>query len=82
MPVVSGRLASRVEKASRPPAEAPIPTMGKTLSSAERDAGEAAGGEDRLLRFGVERFFNVRNSRQPENSGEKDKRLRPVSPAN
>jgi hypothetical protein len=57
MPVVSGKLASRAEKASRPPAEAPIPTTGKTLSSVEPDADEVRGGEERLLRFGVERFF-------------------------
>ena len=58
MPVVSGRLASSAENASRPPAEAPIPTTGKTLSSVEPDAGAFEGGEEeRLVRFGVERFF-------------------------
>ena len=57
MPVVSGRLASKAEKASRPPAEAPIPTIGKTLSRAERGPGVVMGGAERLLRLGVERFF-------------------------
>jgi len=32
--------------------------MGKTLSSVEPDAGTLEGGEEeRLLRFGMERFF-------------------------
>jgi hypothetical protein len=65
MPVVSGRLARRAEKASKPPAEAPIPTTGKTLSSVDPDAVEVdpdaaeveGGEEERLLRFGIERFF-------------------------
>jgi len=60
MPVVSGKLASSAENASRPPAEAPIPTTGKTLSSVEPDAGKVTGREERLLRFGVERFFTDR----------------------
>ena len=67
MPVVSGRLASRAENASRPPAEAPIPTMGKTLSSVEADAGTfEGGGEERLLLFGMERFFTGQTLRSAE----------------
>jgi len=35
-----------------------MPTTGKTLSSVEPDAVEVEGGEEeRLLRFGIERFF-------------------------
>src|SRR6267154_85946 len=60
MPVVSGKLASRVEKASRPPAEAPIPTTGKTLSRVEADVDEVTGREECFPRLGVERFFTRR----------------------
>ena len=70
--MVSGKLARRAENASRPPAEAPIPTTGKTLSSVEPDAVEVTGGEERLVRFGVERFFTgqtLRSGRTQEEYG-------------
>ena len=73
MPVVSGRLVNKAENASSPPAEAPMPTTGKNLPGVERGVGvvEGGAGEDRRLPVGVERFFNVRNSTQPGDSGEK-----------
>src|SRR4029077_16830344 len=70
IPVESGKVVSMAVKASRPPADAPTPTTGKSLSIGKRSeaAGEVCDPAGRLFRFGVEDFFTGDTPHKSENS--------------
>ena len=48
MPVLLGKAPSSRRKASSPPAEAPMPTIGKEPNAPRATSGEALGAPDRV----------------------------------
>ena len=64
MPVFSGKLASNTEKASRPPAEAPMPTIGNERSGDEplREEASPVVVDANVLRLRTEDFFTEDDS--------------------